>query len=79
MFFVHLNDSVVVPFKLILGYSYIQNNWSMFFPFGPCLNYKKKIIAISSKLPGYYECGNNHTISMPWERMIIRISIKYSF
>lgn len=79
MFFAHLSDSVLVPFKLVWGYSFIFIQLACVFPFGPWLNYKKKITAISSKLPSYDECGNNYTISMPWELMIIRISITYFF
>lgn len=60
MLFVQLNDLVLVPFKLVLGYSFIfiYIQLAHVFPLGLCLNYKKKIIAISSKLPDYDECGN---------------------
>lgn len=79
MLFVQLNDSVLVPFKLVLGYSFIfiYIQLAHVFPFGSCLKYQKKIIPNSSRLPDYDECGNNYTISMPRELMIIRISITY--
>lgn len=67
MLFVQLNDLVLVPFKLVLGYSFIfiYIQLAHVFPFVLYLNYKKKITAISSRLPDYDECGNNRTISMP--------------
>lgn len=49
MFFVHLNNSVLIPFKfgVIVLYMYIEIKLVSDFLFGPCLNYERKIIATS--------------------------------
>ena len=47
MFFVHVHDSVLIPFTfwVIVLYMYIEMKLVSVFLFGPCLNYKRKIIA----------------------------------